>query len=61
MFRFVLATILAAWTLWSGGVKAYTTGKLAPEISGRPWINSKPLTLNDLRGRVVLVEFWTYG
>ena len=24
------------------------------------WINSKPLTRDDLRGKVVLVEFWTY-
>jgi len=33
----------------------------APEIAGSPWINSKPLTLNELKGRVVLIEFWTYG
>ncbi|WP_372240763.1 redoxin domain-containing protein [Pseudomonas sp. CK-NBRI-02] len=24
------------------------------------WINSEPLTLEQLRGQVVLVEFWTY-
>jgi hypothetical protein len=33
----------------------------APEITAGPWINSVPLTLAGLRGRVVLVEFWTYG
>ena len=33
----------------------------APEISGGPWINSPPLTPDALRGRVVFVEFWTYG
>jgi hypothetical protein len=33
----------------------------AAEISGGPWINSSPLTLQALRGRVVFVEFWTYG
>jgi hypothetical protein len=37
------------------------TGQAAPEITGGPWINSEPLTLSGLRGRVVLVEFWTYG
>jgi thiol-disulfide isomerase/thioredoxin len=24
------------------------------------WLNSKPLTVADLRGKVVLIEFWTY-
>jgi thiol-disulfide isomerase/thioredoxin len=24
------------------------------------WLNSRPLTLTELRGKVVLVEFWTY-
>lgn len=33
----------------------------APElISGGEWINTKPLTLASLRGKVVLVDFWTY-
>jgi hypothetical protein len=36
-------------------------GQAAPEITGGPWINSEPLSLGALRGRVVLVEFWTYG
>jgi hypothetical protein len=36
-------------------------GQPAPEITGGPWINSQPLSLAGLRGRVVLVEFWTYG
>jgi cytochrome c biogenesis protein CcdA/thiol-disulfide isomerase/thioredoxin len=25
------------------------------------WINSKPLTLEQLRGKVVLIDFWTYS
>jgi thiol-disulfide isomerase/thioredoxin len=24
------------------------------------WVNSEPLTMDDLKGRVVLVDFWTY-
>ena len=33
----------------------------APELGGGEWINSDPLTLTKLRGRVVLIEFWTFG
>lgn len=34
----------------------------APELTGiTAWINSPPLTMAELRGRVVLVEFWTFG
>lgn len=34
----------------------------APEISGiTDWINSKPLSIAQLRGDVVLVEFWTFA
>ncbi len=33
----------------------------APELATGNWINSEPLTLKDLRGRVVLIEFWTFG
>ena len=25
------------------------------------WVNSAPLTWEDLRGKVVLLEFWTFG
>ena len=33
----------------------------APELAAGDGINSEPLKLKDLRGRVVLVEFWTFG
>ncbi len=34
----------------------------APELTGiDAWINSDPLTMTSLRGKVVLVEFWTFG
>jgi thiol-disulfide isomerase/thioredoxin len=34
---------------------------LAPEIDNEVWLNSPPLRLADQRGKVVLVEFWTFG
>lgn len=34
----------------------------APTITGAAeWLNSKPLTPADLKGKVVLVDFWTYS
>ena len=33
----------------------------APELTNEVWINSEPLRLEDLRGKVAIVEFWTYG
>ena len=33
----------------------------APDIVSQTWLNSKPLDLEQLRGKVVMVEFWTFG
>jgi thiol-disulfide isomerase/thioredoxin len=36
--------------------------RTAPDFAGiTNWLNSGPLNLADLRGKVVLVDFWTYG
>ena len=40
------------------------TGNKAPEIPRVPdeaWIKTKPLTLKNLRGKVVLLDFWEYS
>jgi thiol-disulfide isomerase/thioredoxin len=40
---------------------ANENAKLAPEFVQGTWINSEPMALKSLRGRVVLVDFWTFG
>jgi thiol-disulfide isomerase/thioredoxin len=35
-------------------------GRLPPFSGATGWLNSPPLTPADLRGKVVLVDFWTY-
>ena len=46
----------------SSGEGALTDYGPAPEFRGLgAWINSEPLTLAGLRGRVVLIDFWTYS
>ncbi|CAN7626998.1 thioredoxin family protein [Pseudoduganella sp. LjRoot289] len=61
----VAATTAAAFTL-AAGAGAAVAGPLknpaaAPEFSGiDKWLNSEPLTVQQLRGKVVLVDFWTY-
>jgi hypothetical protein len=53
--------LLAAVGVGEAAGALVAVGQAAPEITGGPWINSEPLSLAGLRGRVVLVEFWTYG
>ena len=36
-------------------------GPVAPELQGIVgWVNTEPLMIQDLKGKVVLVDFWTY-
>ena len=36
-------------------------GKAAEIVGIDSWINSEPLSLEELKGKVVLVDFWTYS
>jgi thiol-disulfide isomerase/thioredoxin len=43
-------------------VKVAAADAAAPNFIGiSKWFNSAPLNISDLRGKVVLVDFWTYG
>jgi len=57
----IVATAVALALWWPPGALGQRVGRPAPELTGGPWINSAPLSLGALRGRVVVVEFWTFG
>lgn len=66
MFRSIIFWLLIglgviAWLAWPNSGSAITSGQKAPELTGQNWLNSRPLNMAGLRGKVVLVEFWTYG
>ena len=35
-------------------------GKPAPKLQVANWMNSKPLTLSALKGKVVVLDFWAF-
>jgi len=57
----LLLTGLLGWTGSQANGQGLRPGQLAADLTGGPWINSQALSMEDLRGRVVLLEFWTYG
>ena len=61
---FAVALLMAFAVLAAAGnAAASLVGKQAPEFTNDTWINTEGATLRlkDLRGKVVLIEFWTYG
>jgi hypothetical protein len=61
LFRWIFLSLLGVLVLGLPWAEASMIGKPAPEIANEVWINSRPLRLADLRGKVILLEFWTYG
>ncbi|HXM56839.1 MAG TPA: redoxin domain-containing protein [Candidatus Dormibacteraeota bacterium] len=46
----------------SGQSAVAATGPIAPDFTGIvDWENTTPLTMDALRGKVVLIDFWTYS
>jgi thiol-disulfide isomerase/thioredoxin len=44
-----------------GSASASGDGSTAPALDAKGWINSSALTANDLKGKVVVYDFWTYS
>src|SRR5579863_8484084 len=55
-----LATFAVIFTA-TGQVRKELTQETTPSLNGATdWLNTQPLTLEYLRGKVVLIDFWTY-
>ncbi|HZN44551.1 MAG TPA: redoxin domain-containing protein [Nitrospiraceae bacterium] len=52
----MLAVFFLTWVVADAAV-----GMPAPEITTDTWLNGDPLRLSDLKGKVVMIEFWTFG
>jgi hypothetical protein len=61
IWRTVAIALSIVLALAVGTYAGPRAGDTALDVAGERWINSAPLTMPALRGRVVLVEFWTYG
>ena len=58
LFKIAAAILLASAFVPPGRANAQS----APNFTGvNRWFNSGPLNMASLRGKVVLVNFWTYG
>lgn len=57
----VLLLLLTPVLLGAGGKHATAPGFGLAESNADRWLNSQPLSMKDLYGKVVLVEFWTFG
>ena len=59
------AFLIVAWGVMRSAIaaefnaKESLIGALAPEWEVGTWINSRPLTLKELHGKVVLIRWWT--
>ena len=57
----LLACLATSSCMAEAPASAQAAPPVAPEFTGiNHWINSEPLTMRSLRGKAVLVEFWTY-
>src|ERR1700761_7357302 len=57
----LMAGLLLVFSAIIGATLRMDMRQHMPSLQGATgWINTPPLTTADLRGKVVLVEFWTY-
>ena len=56
------AVFAAKMSLMGTAIAGIGQDRMMPSLAGATgWLNSPPLTTDGLRGKVVLIEFWTYS
>ena len=48
----------------AGAQTVYSPGIVPPELVGGPWLNTpknEPIKLASRKGKVTVLEFWTFG
>jgi thiol-disulfide isomerase/thioredoxin len=60
-FYWILAITLTASSGTVGQKPSSQVGTKAPMIASPQWINTEPLGSKDFGGKVLLVQFWTFG
>ena len=58
---FIVLTILASAVVYAAKVNPPSKMPEFTQVDEVAWINSKPLSVEDLLGKVVLIDVWTYG
>src|SRR5580692_11199983 len=59
--RLLLVFLLFTSVAWAQRDDDAFVGAKAPELKeGTLWINSSPLTLESLKGKVVILDFWAF-
>jgi peroxiredoxin len=56
-----LALLLSGAPAWAPAEGRELIGTRAPELVGLEWVQGGPLRLADLKGKAVLLRFWTAG
>ena len=56
------ATLLPALANPQPSTLAAAPGKMLPDFQGiQQWLNSEPLAIANLKGNVILIQFWTFA
>jgi thiol-disulfide isomerase/thioredoxin len=61
MPRMLRQVLVTAWLVAAASPAGAEMAPELPRLADDAWINSRPLELAQLRGRPVLIEFWTFG